>query len=153
MGDVFFPKHDLMGVTTKEGKATFQVADNKETNKTSLNKNKPLRSQNIEQIKPQEAEQEKEGLDPSTQILKPHINPRPPGIPFPNRLRKEKEEAQQQKFLENLRQLHINIVFTEALVQMPKYAKYIKGLLTNKSRLKEACTITMNERCLALLLN
>ncbi|GKB22489.1 hypothetical protein Tco_0861890 [Tanacetum coccineum] len=40
-----------------------------------------------------------------------------------------------------------------ALVKMPKYAKYLKSLLTNKSRLEEACTVTMNERCSAVLLN
>ncbi|GKD37581.1 DNA-directed DNA polymerase [Tanacetum coccineum] len=36
---------------------------------------------------------------------------------------------------------------------MPKYAKFLKGLLTNKARLEEACNITMNERCSAILLN
>ncbi|GJZ85469.1 reverse transcriptase domain-containing protein [Tanacetum coccineum] len=71
-----------------------------------------------------------------------------PPIPFPRRLRKEKEEAQQKKFLENLKQLHINLSFIEAIAQMPKYAKFLKGLLTNRARLEEACTITMNERCL-----
>ncbi|GKC67400.1 hypothetical protein Tco_1099998 [Tanacetum coccineum] len=76
-----------------------------------------------------------------------------PPIPFPRRLRKEKEEAQQKKFLENLKQLHINLPFIEALAQMPKYAKFLKSLLTNKARLEEACTITMNERCSAVLLN
>ncbi|GJZ40523.1 hypothetical protein Tco_0587086 [Tanacetum coccineum] len=69
------------------------------------------------------------------------------------RLRKEKEEAQQKKFLENLKQLHINMLFIEVLAQMPKYAKFLKGLLTNKARLEEACTITMNERCSTVLLN
>ncbi|GKE13223.1 DNA-directed DNA polymerase [Tanacetum coccineum] len=69
------------------------------------------------------------------------------------RLRKEKEEAQQKKFLENLKQLHINLTFIEALARMPKYAKFIKGFLTNKARLEESCTITMNERCPAVLLN
>ncbi|GJY29193.1 hypothetical protein Tco_0404960 [Tanacetum coccineum] len=68
-------------------------------------------------------------------------------------IEKGKEEAQQRKFLENLKQLHINIPFTEALAQMPKYAKFLKGLLSNKARLKEACTVTMNERCYAVLLN
>ncbi|GJS43718.1 DNA-directed DNA polymerase [Tanacetum coccineum] len=68
-------------------------------------------------------------------------------------LRKEKEEAQQKKFLENLKQLHINFPFIEALAQMPKYAKFLKGLLTNKTRLEEACKITMNERCSVVLLN
>ncbi|GJV93546.1 reverse transcriptase domain-containing protein [Tanacetum coccineum] len=36
---------------------------------------------------------------------------------------------------------------------MPKYAKYLKSLLTNKSRLEAACMVTMNERCSAILLN
>ncbi|GJS38749.1 hypothetical protein Tco_0563792 [Tanacetum coccineum] len=36
---------------------------------------------------------------------------------------------------------------------MPKYAKFLKGLLTNRARLEEACTITMNERCSTVLLN
>ncbi|GJV38573.1 reverse transcriptase domain-containing protein [Tanacetum coccineum] len=76
-----------------------------------------------------------------------------PPVPFPRQLRKEKEEAQQKKFLENLKQLHINLPFIEALAQMPKYAKFLKSLLTNKARLEEACKITMNKRCSAVLLN
>ncbi|GKA02468.1 putative reverse transcriptase domain-containing protein [Tanacetum coccineum] len=76
-----------------------------------------------------------------------------PPVPFPRRLRNEKEEAQQKKFLENLKQLHINLPFMEVLAQMPKYAKFLKSLLTNKARLEEACKITMNERCSAVLLN
>ncbi|GJS00008.1 reverse transcriptase domain-containing protein [Tanacetum coccineum] len=83
----------------------------------------------------------------------PLVKPQQSSIPFPNRSTKEKEEAQQWKFLENLKQLNINIPFIEALVQMPKYAKYLKSLLTNKSRLEEACTVTMNERCLVVLRN
>ncbi|GJU91722.1 DNA-directed DNA polymerase [Tanacetum coccineum] len=74
-------------------------------------------------------------------------------VPFPRRLRKEKEEAQQKKFLENLKQLHINFPFIEALAQMLKYAKFLKSLLTNKARLEEAHKITMNEICYAVLLN
>ena len=74
-------------------------------------------------------------------------------IPFPNRVKKDKEEAQLKKFLENLKQIHINIPFIEALAQMPKYAKFLKSLLTNKSKLEEACTVTMNGRCSAALLD
>ncbi|GJX23169.1 hypothetical protein Tco_0227614 [Tanacetum coccineum] len=40
-----------------------------------------------------------------------------------------------------------------SLLQIPKYAKYLKSLLTNKSTLEEACTETVNEKCLAVLLN
>ncbi|GJX17378.1 hypothetical protein Tco_0218210 [Tanacetum coccineum] len=50
-------------------------------------------------------------------------------------------------------QLHINLPFIEALAKMPKYAKFLKGLLTNKATLEEACKIIMNERCSAVLLN
>ncbi|GJX91393.1 reverse transcriptase domain-containing protein [Tanacetum coccineum] len=32
---------------------------------------------------------------------------------------------------------------SSTLVQMPKYAKYLRSLLMNKSRLEEACTVTM----------
>ncbi|GJS24774.1 putative nucleotidyltransferase, ribonuclease H [Tanacetum coccineum] len=42
---------------------------------------------------------------------------------------------------------------TLSRVQMPKYAKFMKNLLTKKSRLEEACTVTMKERCSAVLLN
>ncbi|GKD59909.1 DNA-directed DNA polymerase [Tanacetum coccineum] len=36
---------------------------------------------------------------------------------------------------------------------MPKYAKFLKGLLSNTTRLEEACTVTINERCSAVFLN
>ncbi|GJR73285.1 putative ribonuclease H-like domain-containing protein [Tanacetum coccineum] len=36
---------------------------------------------------------------------------------------------------------------------MPKYAKFLNGLLSNKTRLEEAFTVTINVRCSAVLLN
>ncbi|GKE70445.1 DNA-directed DNA polymerase [Tanacetum coccineum] len=36
---------------------------------------------------------------------------------------------------------------------MPKHTKFLKGLLLNKTRLEEACTVTMNERYSIVLLN
>ncbi|GJW59636.1 reverse transcriptase domain-containing protein [Tanacetum coccineum] len=89
----------------------------------------------------------------SKPVIQPSNEVQPPPVPFPKRLRKEKDEAQQKKFLENLKQLHINLPFIEALAQMPKYAKFLKGLLTNKARLEESYKIIMNERCSAVLLN
>nr|GEX51164.1 hypothetical protein [Tanacetum cinerariifolium] len=85
-------------------------------------------------------------------VVQPLIEVQTPSIPFPRRLRK-KEEAQQKRFLENLKQLHINFPLIESLAQIPKYAKFLKGLLTNKAKIKEAFTITMNKSCSAMLLN
>ncbi|GJS55078.1 hypothetical protein Tco_0628440, partial [Tanacetum coccineum] len=89
----------------------------------------------------------------SEPVVQPSNEVQQPPVPFPRRLRKEKDEAQQKKFLENLKQLYINLPFIEALAQMPKYAKFLKRLLTNKARLEEAFKIIMNERCSAILLN
>ncbi|GJT43426.1 DNA-directed DNA polymerase [Tanacetum coccineum] len=86
-------------------------------------------------------------------VVQPSNEVQLPPVPFPKILRKEKDEAQQRKFLENLKQLHINLPFIETLAQMPKYAKFLKGLLTNKVMLEEACKIIMNKRCFAILLN
>ncbi|GKF87639.1 reverse transcriptase domain-containing protein, partial [Tanacetum coccineum] len=61
-------------------------------------------------------------------VVQPSNEVQPPLAPFPRRLRKEKDEAQQKKFLENLKQIHINLPFIEALAQMPKYAKFLKDL-------------------------
>ncbi|GJX71388.1 reverse transcriptase domain-containing protein [Tanacetum coccineum] len=76
-----------------------------------------------------------------------------PPIPFPRRLKKEKEKEQFQKFLGNLQQLHINIPFIEALEQMPKYAKFMKDLLSKKGKGGEASKITLNKQCSAVVLN
>ncbi|GJV20190.1 hypothetical protein Tco_1369210 [Tanacetum coccineum] len=66
---------------------------------------------------------------------------------------REKEKEQFRKFFKNLQQLSINIPLVEALEQMPKYAKFMKDLLTNKAKFKETSKVTLNERCSAVLLN
>ncbi|GJR59760.1 DNA-directed DNA polymerase [Tanacetum coccineum] len=141
---------EVKGVTTRGGKTTTQDAQNNDTN---VRTEEPLAENHDEPVESNEIltnDQPQKTNEPDAQ---PSNKIQAPPIPFPRRLRKEKEEAQQKKFLENLKQLHINLPFIEALAQMPKYAKFLKGLLTNKARLEEACTITMNEMCSAVLLN
>ncbi|GJX86685.1 transposon ty3-I gag-pol polyprotein [Tanacetum coccineum] len=76
-----------------------------------------------------------------------------PPIPFPRRLKKENEKEQFQKFLGDLQQLHINIPFIETLEQMPKYAKFMKDLLSKKRKGSEVSQIILNEQCSAVILN
>ncbi|XP_022040159.1 uncharacterized protein LOC110942698 [Helianthus annuus] len=57
------------------------------------------------------------------------------------------------KFLELFKQLHINLTFVEALAQMPKYAKFLKDILSNKKKLEELSQVTLNEECSAVLQN
>ncbi|GJS28724.1 reverse transcriptase domain-containing protein [Tanacetum coccineum] len=124
-----------------------------EINETRINKNEPPRFEQDVQENPHDDSVENKSLSIPERTTQPLVKPQQSSIPFLNRSTKEKEEAQQQKFLENLKQLYINISFIKDLVKMPKYAKYLKSLLTNKSRLEEACTVTMNERCSAVLRN
>ncbi|GJW64277.1 reverse transcriptase domain-containing protein [Tanacetum coccineum] len=115
---------ETKGVTTRGGKSTTEpIRDNSNTNKHLL-------PHHDEPITPDEIPTKIEPKRNQTNELQPL------SIPFPHRLRKEKEEAQQRKFLENLKQLHINIPFTEALAQMSNYAKFLKVLL-NKLPSKE----------------
>ncbi|KAI3819513.1 hypothetical protein L1987_13353 [Smallanthus sonchifolius] len=76
-----------------------------------------------------------------------------PAIPYPGRLKKQKMEEQYGKFLGLCKQLHINLPFVEALAQMPKYARFLKDILTNKRKLEELSQVTLNEECSAVIQN
>ncbi|KAA3456838.1 Transposon Ty3-I Gag-Pol polyprotein [Gossypium australe] len=76
-----------------------------------------------------------------------------PPIPYPTKLKKERLDAQYGKFLELFKQIHINLPFVEAISQMPKYAKFLKEILTNKRKLEEISTVELNEECSAILQN
>jgi len=58
-----------------------------------------------------------------------------------------KIDVQFVKFLEVLKKLHINIPFTEALFQMPSYAKLLKEILSNKREVEEHETVSLTEEC------
>ncbi|KAL4272518.1 hypothetical protein GQ457_13G017520 [Hibiscus cannabinus] len=77
---------------------------------------------------------------------------RPPP-PFPQRLKKQKQDYQFKKFLDILKQVHINLTLVEALQQMPNYAKFLKDMVTRKKRIEEFETAAATETCLALMHN
>ncbi|KAK8618187.1 hypothetical protein V6N13_116055 [Hibiscus sabdariffa] len=77
---------------------------------------------------------------------------RPPP-PFPQRLKKQKQDYQFKKFLDILKQVHINLQLVEALQQMPNYAKFLKDMVTRKKRIEEFETATATETYLALMHN
>ncbi|GKA81721.1 hypothetical protein Tco_0788413, partial [Tanacetum coccineum] len=137
------------GVTTRGGKTTTEGILNDNTNIHDEGPSVPIHD---EPDAPKEVLVEDEPQKAKEQVVQPSIEVQTPLIPFPCRLRKEKEEAQQRKFLENQKQLHINFPFIVTLAQMLKYTKFLKNLLTNKARLEEAYTVTMNERCSVALL-
>ncbi|GJX77838.1 reverse transcriptase domain-containing protein [Tanacetum coccineum] len=64
----------------------------------------------------------------------------------------DKSDIQIHSFLQMFKKLHFNISFPEALAYMPKYAKMVKDLLTNKEKLLELVNTPLNENCSAVLL-
>ncbi|KAK9008902.1 hypothetical protein V6N11_080379 [Hibiscus sabdariffa] len=66
-----------------------------------------------------------------------------PPPPFPQRLKKHKEDLQFQKFVSMLDQFHINIPFLEAIEQVPFYAKFLKDIVTKKRRAESYETVAV----------
>ncbi|XP_061368128.1 uncharacterized protein LOC133311123 [Gastrolobium bilobum] len=82
----------------------------------------------------------------------PVVSNRPPP-PFPQRLQKQKQDNQFRKFLDLLKQLHINIPFVDALEQMPTYVKFMKEILFRKRRLEEFETVALTQESSKYLLS
>ncbi|KAA3477418.1 UPF0746 protein [Gossypium australe] len=80
------------------------------------------------------------------------IEGRPPP-PFPQRFQKSKQDVQFKKFLEVLKQLHINIPLVEEFEQMLNYVKFMKNILSKKRRLGEFKTVALTEGCTTMLKN
>ncbi|XP_052113673.1 uncharacterized protein LOC127744887 [Arachis duranensis] len=69
----------------------------------------------------------------------------------PKRLQKATKDKQFSKFLEVFRKLQINILFVEALEQIPLYAKFMKELLTKKRDLKENKIVVLTKECSTII--
>ena len=72
-------------------------------------------------------------------------------LPYPARTKKKYlNEKNFEKFLELFKKLEINIPFSEALEQMPIYAKFMKDIISKKRSL-ETEPVILTERCSAIL--
>ncbi|GKE99532.1 hypothetical protein Tco_0022883, partial [Tanacetum coccineum] len=92
-------------------------------------------------------------------ILEPEVAPKTnpkPSIPYPSRLNDQKlcEKANNQmlKFLQIFQSLHFVISFADALLYMPKFASTFKSLLSNKEKLFELASTSLNQNLSAVLL-
>ena len=70
-----------------------------------------------------------------------------PPLPFPQRFRKAKLDAQFAKFLDIFKKLEINILFADALAQMPNYVKFMKEIMSNRKKLDAYGTVSLSENC------
>ncbi|XP_050908903.1 uncharacterized protein LOC127122645 [Lathyrus oleraceus] len=94
--------------------------------------------------------QDEEAIPPPVQdkekVPKPIIK-----LPYPPRQKKKNQhEKNFEKFLEMLKKLEINIPFSEALEQMPIYAKFMKDIISKK-RSTDTEPIILTETCNVVL--
>ncbi|XP_076958958.1 uncharacterized protein LOC143634874 [Bidens hawaiensis] len=128
------PNAEAKSITLRSGRTTIPVD-------ASVSTPKPI----ADEIKTGTPGEVHSRLDPAStaQISEP-VRTYVPPIPYPGRLKKQKMEEQHGKFLELFKQLHINLTFLDALKELPKYAKFLKEVLSNKKKLEELSSVTLN---------
>nr|GEY46224.1 reverse transcriptase domain-containing protein [Tanacetum cinerariifolium] len=67
--------------------------------------------------------------------------------------RHDQANEQIEKFYEIFKDMSFDISFTDALILMPKFSSTLKALIGNKEKLSEMARTSMNEHCLAVILN
>ncbi|GKC01458.1 hypothetical protein Tco_0987594 [Tanacetum coccineum] len=72
---------------------------------------------------------------PKPKIPEP-VKETPTKIPYPQRLKKEKIEAQYGKFLDMIRAVRINVPLVDVLARVPNYGKFLKELVNDKYKIK-----------------
>ncbi|XP_022892004.1 uncharacterized protein LOC111406872 [Olea europaea var. sylvestris] len=129
------PRENVQAITTRSG---VQLPEITVTCPKGQTDKAPIKEEKImQEPDPKDKTLIEEEPEPSTSKapipVKAYVSP----IPFPQRLHKQKLDAQFGKFLEVFMKLHINILFADALAQMPSYAKFMKDILSNKRKLEE----------------
>ncbi|GKB35917.1 reverse transcriptase domain-containing protein [Tanacetum coccineum] len=104
-------------------------------------------------IKDEEPTAQPKPKDPKP--VKENSTPKPykPKIPYPQRLRKEKMEAQYGEFLDMIRAVRIIVPLVDVLAGMPNYGKFIKELVSNKHKLEQILAVFLSDKSSALIQN
>ena len=72
-------------------------------------------------------------------------------VPYPHAPSRREVERQFIRFTEILKNLQINIPFTEAMQQMPTYARFLKELLTKKRKFPEEGIVELEAGCSVII--
>ncbi|GKD94514.1 reverse transcriptase domain-containing protein, partial [Tanacetum coccineum] len=83
-------------------------------------------------------------------------SPNPSRLPYPERMKvreHDKPSAQYSRFLKMFKQLCLEIGLKDALVEIPKFNKWLSSLLRNKEKLEEISITTVNAECSTIIMN
>ena len=74
-----------------------------------------------------------------------------PSFPFPQRFRKAKLDEQFATFMNMFKKLEVNILFANAIAQMPNYMKFMKEIMSNKKKLDAYGTVSLSKNFSAII--
>ncbi|XP_027181977.1 uncharacterized protein LOC113780369 [Coffea eugenioides] len=142
------PREHVKSITLRSAKEVGEPLVVENVRKHERKDNKQLSELEVNN-KSIEGKDKVEGSEPqineTTQI--------PPPVPFPQRLKPSRNDKEFEKFVNIFKQLHINIPFVDAILQIPSYAKFLKEIMTKKRRLVDSETIALTEECSAIIQN
>ncbi|CAM8993870.1 unnamed protein product [Rhodiola kirilowii] len=72
-------------------------------------------------------------------------------VPFPQRLAATKTDKAFKQFVDKIRTLYITLPLTDAITQIPTYAKFMKDILTGKRKIEGSETVALSEECNATM--
>ncbi|GJX76849.1 hypothetical protein Tco_0323660 [Tanacetum coccineum] len=70
-----------------------------------------------------------------------------------DRLRKEKMEERYAKFIYLIKEVRINVSLVDVLAGMPNYGKFLKYLMSKKSKMEQISDAFLNEECSVIVQN
>ncbi|XP_026383697.1 uncharacterized protein LOC113279210 [Papaver somniferum] len=117
------PRDSVSAVTLRSGTRTLQPED---TEKNKDPKGPVLEKEITDSSQTDEVPKENS---------KTHVSTYVPPFPFPRRFANSKNEEQDNEILNIFKKIHVNIPLIDAIKQVPKYARILKDLCTNKQRL------------------
>ncbi|XP_042460169.1 uncharacterized protein LOC122043627 [Zingiber officinale] len=73
-------------------------------------------------------------------------------IPFPQKFIASQKDKEFNRFLKKIKEICIEVPLIDALHQMSKFVKFLKGILSNRRQKGNFKTVTLTENCSALLM-
>nr|XP_027082257.1 uncharacterized protein LOC113704565 [Coffea arabica] len=142
------PREHVKAITLRSGKEVGESPVVESERKYERRKNKQL-SELGDDNKTIDGKEKVEECEPQIEAA----TPIPPPVPFPQRLKPSRNDKEFEKFVNIFKQLHINIPFVDAILQIPSYAKFLKEIMTKKRRLVDSEIIALTKECSAIIQN
>ena len=156
---VMNPNAEQMNVVTlRSGKEVFEQPKMQKRTRKDTNEQGELQQKNLEhdeasteiEKSPKATELNKKDSDKVSKEVQNSFNSCVP-VPFPRRFMKYKKEQTDKEILDTFRKVQVNLPLLDAIKQVPKYAKFLKELCTNKRRFNDPETVALSEEVSAVL--